>query len=209
MTKMAKKPKIERVYINGKTFAKASLADLVSMTAADIGKLTRDQSVRLEKRLYKEVKKRLDVIYKHGFRSIIAEYNFGDMYPQKPTEKPTIYATKHRVTALHDFLNNDKSSYTGLKKFYAKEEMRVFGKKGAGFKNEDQRTRFWRAYEEFMHQNPVYIDQSTRVQQFLGRESFWRHRDFSMADFNELLTKLQTADMGVDIRADAGIDFDI
>lgn len=206
---MAKKPKIERVYLNGKTFAKASLSDLISMTAEDIGKLTRDQSVRLEKRLYKETKKRLDTIYKHGFRSIIAEYNFGDAYPEKPSNKPSIYATKHRVTALHDFLSNDKSSYTGLKKFYAQEEIRVFGEKGAGFKNEDQRTRFWHAYEEFMHQNPIFYDQSTRVQQFLGRETFWRHRDFNSADFNSILTKMQNDEWGVDIRADAGIDLDI
>lgn len=198
-----------RVYINGKTFAKASVSELLSLTAEDIGKLTKAQSIRLEKRLYKVAQSRLDTIYKHGFRSIKAEYNFGDIRPSKPTDRATIYATKHRVTALKDFLEDDKSTYTGIRKFYAKEEMRIFGKKGVGFKNEDERVRFWRAYEEFMHQNPIFYDQSTRVQQFLGRETFWRHRDFDATDFNNILTKMQNDEWGVDIRADAGIDFDI
>lgn len=210
---MARKDKVSRQVqvfrVNGKTLSRASLSDLLSLTAADIGKLNVKQSVQLEKRLYKAAEARLKTIYAHGYRSILAEYNFGAEHPTKPVEHPTVYATKHRVTALHDFLKNEKSTYTGLRKYYQKEELRIFKKKGAGFKNEEERTRFWHAYEEFMHQNPSFLYESNRVQQFLGRETFWRSRDFNAADFNSLLVALQGEDTEVDIRADIGYEPDI
>ena len=200
---MAKKSN-DRVYIGGKTFAKASLSDLLDLSAEDIGKLTKSQSIRLEKRLYKEAERRLKTIYSHGYRSMIAEYNFGDIHPQKPTEKATIYATKHRVTALKDFLENKRSTYTGLRKYYKEEEARIFGKSGFSFNSEDERTRFWRAYDEFMHQNPAFYDQSTRVQQAIGRTTFWRQHDFTADDLSNVLRELMKTDNGVDIRADVG-----
>lgn len=199
-----------RIYINGKTISKASVSDLLSLTAEDIGRLTKKQSIQLEKRLYKVAKARLDTIYKNKYRSLKAETTFGDLYPQKPTAAATIYATKHRVTALKDFLETPTSTYTGLKKFYAKEELRIFGAKGAGFKNEEERRSFWSAYMEFMNQNPQYYDQSTRVQQFIGRETFWRKGDFSANDLNSILTNMMNDDRGgVDIRADVGYVPDI
>lgn len=197
------------VYINGKTIGKATISDLLSLTAEDIGKLTKKQSIQLEKRLYKIVKQRLGVIYKHGLTSIKAEHSFGGDYPTKPTNNASIYATKHRVTALKDFLESPQSSYTGLKKYYQKEENRIFGGKGAGFKNEDERIRFWKAYDEFMHQNPSFIFESTRVQQFIGRETFWRSRDFSAEDFNRILTSMQSESAEVDIRGDVGYNLSI
>lgn len=195
--------------INGKTLSKASLNDLLSLSAEDIGRLTKKQSIQLEKRLYKAAKSRLDTIYKHGMRSIKAEYSFGAEYPEKPSNSASIYATKHRVTALKDFLESDKSTYSGIKKFYQKEELRIFGERGAGFKSEDERIRFWRAYDEFMHQNPQFYDQSTRVQQFIGRETFWRRGEFTAMDLNNILTNMMGNNEGVDIRADVGFELDI
>ena len=54
------------VYINGKTIGRATISELLSLTAEDIGKLTKKQSIQLEKRLYRVAKQRLGVIYKHG-----------------------------------------------------------------------------------------------------------------------------------------------
>ena len=66
-----------RIYINGKTISKASVSDLLSLTAEDIGRLTKKQSIQLEKRLYKVAKARLDTIYKNKYRSLKAETTFG------------------------------------------------------------------------------------------------------------------------------------
>lgn len=199
----------DKVLINGKTFAKATLSDLLSMSAADIGKLTKAQSIRLEKRLYKEANRRLKTIYSHGYRSMIAEYNFGGEYPTKPSQSASIYATKHRVTALKDFLENKRSTYTGLRQYYKKEEGRIFGKTGSAFNSEDERVRFWRAYDEFMHQNPAFYDQSTRVQQAIGRMTFWRKHDFTAENLSDILGELLKTDNGVDIRADIGYSPDL
>lgn len=197
------------VYINGKTIGKATVSDLLSLTAEDIGRLNKRQSIQLEKRLYKVASQRLKTIYKHGMYSIKAERTFGADYPSKPANNATIYATKHRVTALKDFLESPQSTYTGIKKYYQKEEARIFGKRGAGFKSEDERIRFWKAYDEFMHQNPTFLFESTRVQQFIGRETFWRSRDFTAEDFNNILAALHGEDTEVDIRADIGYESDI
>ena len=200
----------KRVYINGKTIAKASLKDLLSLSATEIGKLSRDQSVRLEKRLYKVAKTRLDTIYRHNISSYAAEAYFGDVYPDKPSKTASVQATKHRVTILKEFLNAQTSTYTGIKKVFKAEENRIFGKKGDGFQDEDERKRFWNAYMEFMHQNPRFYDQSARVQQFLGRESFWRNREFTASDLSRIVHNLDNdITGGVDIRADAGYEPDI
>ena len=200
----------KRAYINGKTIAKASLKDLLSLSAAEIGKLTRDQSVRLEKRLYKVAKTRLDTVYKHNLSSYAAEAYFGDVYPDKPSKTATVQATKHRVTILKEFLNAETSTYAGIKRVFKAEEKRIFGKKGDGFQDEDERKRFWNAYMEFMHQNPRFYDQSARVQQFLGRESFWRNREFRASDLSKIVKKLDNESIeGVDIRADAGYESNI
>ena len=66
----------------------------------------------------------------------------------------------------------------------------------------EQFDTFWRAYEEFMHQNSIYFNQSLRIQQFLGQETFWKTRDFTQGDFNSLLVKLNTEETGPNWWAD-------
>lgn len=194
-----------KVYVNGKTIAKAKLKDLLSLKPSDIGKFSKSQSKALEKRLYAAAQRRLNTVYKQGLRSYAAEKYFGAERPSKPSGSSSIYALKHRVTVLKEFLNAKTSTAAGIKKVFKEEEIRIFGKNGLGFQSEEERQRFWNAYMEFMHQNPRFYDQSSRVQQFLGRESFWRNRTFTASDLNRIVTEMDVdITGGVDIRADVG-----
>lgn len=195
-----------RAYINGKTIAKASLKDLLSLSASDIGKLSKAQTRALEKRYYKATQRRLDTIYRQGLTSYAAEAYLGAERPELSKPTSTIYSVKHKVTILKEFLNSKSSTAQGIKKIYKEEEVRIFGKNKVGFQSEEERRRFWQAYMEFMHQNPRFYDQSARVQQFIGRESFWRERSFTAGDLNSILVSLQSDELGVDIRADAGYE---
>ena len=79
-----------------------------------------------------------------------------------------------------------------------REERRIFKSKVGFFEdenfNEDMRIRFWSAYQEFMNQNPRFLYDSDKVQQFLGRSSFWRTRDFTADDLDELLGRLERSE---------------
>ena len=196
-----------KVYINGKTIAKASLKDLLSLSASDIGKLTKAQTRALEKRYYKAAQKRLDTIYRQGLTSYAAEAYLGAERPELSKRGATIYAVKHKATILKEFLNSQSSTAKGIKKIYKDEETRIFGKNKVGFQSEEERRRFWQAYMEFMHQNPRFYDQSSRVQQFIGRESFWRDRSFNAEDLNRIVANMdRDLTGGVDIRADVGYE---
>ena len=194
-----------KAYINGKTISKAPLKDLLSLSPSDIGKLTKAQTIALEKRYMKAATGRMKTIKKQGLTSYAAEAYLGAEIPKPSTNKSTIYSVKHKVTILKEFLNAKTSTAKGIKAIYKSEETRIFGD-GKGFQSEDERKRFWQAYMEFMHQNPRYYDQSTRIQQFLGRETFWRKSSFTAGDLTKLLVEIQNDEMGVDIRADAGYE---
>ena len=193
-----------KAYINGKTIAKATLKDLLSLSASDIGKLSKAQTRALEKRYYKAAQQRLDTIYRQGLTSYAAEAYLGAERPELSKRGASVYAVKHKATILKEFLNAQSSTAKGIKKIYKDEETRIFGKNKVGFQSEEERRRFWQAYMEFMHQNPRFYDQSSRVQQFLGRESFWRERSFTANDLNSILVDMQNDELGVDIRADVG-----
>lgn len=199
-----------KAYINGKTIAKAPLKDLLSLSASDIGKLSKREARSLEKRYFKAAQSRLDTIYKNKMTSYAAEAYLGAERPTMSTPKSTIYSVKHKVTILKEFLNSKSSTAAGIKKIYKSEEARIFGADGMGFQTEDERKRFWQAYMEFMHQNPRFYDQSSRVQQFLGRETFWRKKSFSAEDLDRIVRNMDAnTTEGVDIRADVGYNSEI
>ena len=199
-----------RAYINGKTIAKAPLKDLLSLSALDIARLNKAQSRQLEKRYYKAAQGRLDTIYKKGLTSYAAERYLGDERPTLSTGASTIYSVKHKVTILKEFLNAKSSTSAGIRKIWSTETARISHLAGnkIEFDSEEERKRFWSAYQEFMHQNPRFADESERVQRFLGRATFWKEKSFTAQDLLNLVDALD-GKKGVDIRADAGIDLDI
>lgn len=190
--------------------SKMKLNDLVNLNPEDMAHLTKRQYITLESRLRKAAERRLEVIDRHGATSYAAEKYFGGELPKPPTSRSSRQAIQHIAVSLQEFLKAKSSSYSGIKKIWREEEKRIFGRRG-GFKTEEARTRFWSTYMEFQTQNPALMygqGASTRLQQFLGKETFWREKNFSADDINKLAEKMLNTG-GVDIRARAGREFDI
>ena len=197
--------------------SKMKLQDLLDLSYEDdLNKLTKKQFLTMEKRLHKVVSRRLEVIQKHGMSSEAFTRYVGLEIPKLSTQADSRQSIQHKVAMLSNFLNAKTSSYSSLKKVYQEQERRIFGEnwKKIGFKNEEQRTRFWTAYTEFKHQNPALmqgVDTSNKVLQYLGQLSFWRSREFNANDLDEIVTKMLGIG-GVDYRARTGRDipeFDI
>lgn len=205
------------------SYSKMKVSDLLE-ASEDLRHLTLDDARKMERRMFSLAKRRLDTIYKHNMYSDAAERYFQADYPEAADSDASRLKVIHKLVALREFLKAQTSTYTGIKKLWAEEEARMFYKplesrglkvtsamkKQLGFQNEEQRRRFWSAYSEFMHQNPRYYDQSTRVQQFIGVSTFWRTRDFNANDINELIGRLdRDITGGIDIRGDVGYTSDL
>jgi len=197
--------------INGRTIAKAKLSDLINLTPEDMAKLTKRESLTLERRLREATERRIKTLDKQGIRSFAFERYLGGSLPTKANSSDSRQSMQHKIAMYHTFLNAKTSSVAGVRKVWKEQEARIFGK-NPGFQSEDERKRFWSAYDEFMHQNPRFYYESTRVQQFLGEMSFWRKKSFTADDLMQLLRKMDDEKLtpgGVDFRADVGYNPEI
>lgn len=186
--------------------SKMKLSELVNLEADEVRSLNKKQRITLEKRLHKAAERRMKVIKEHGMESAAFKHYVGSEFPSiaKPTD--TAQSIHHKIAVFQNFLQSKTSSYSGIKKLWKEEEVRIFGKGIKGFSSDDERKRFWAAYMEFELQNPSIMypnGASTRLQQFLGRETFWRENGFTAEDLSRLANKmLNTGE--VDIRARTG-----
>ena len=177
--------------INGKSISRATLSDLVELTPEDIGKMSKRDTLTLERRLREAVVRRMKSIEKAGMHSFAYERYIGDELPEKATFSDSRQSIQHKVAVYHTFLEAKSSSVSGIRKVWKEQESRIFGRK-KGFTSEDQRKRFWSAYNEFIHQNPRFANRydSTRVQQYLGEMSFWSDHSYTSEDLTSLLDKM-------------------
>ena len=193
--------------INGKTIAKAKLSDLVELKPEIMAKLTKKETRQLEKRLREATERRMNTINKYGMRSMAFERYLGNQMPVEPEATASRQSLQHKVVQMKTFLGAKTSSVTGIRKLNKEVEQRIFKGKAKGFENEDQRIRFWKAYNEFLNQYPTYVFSSERVQQFLGQSQFWRYRDYTAEDLVNLMEKVSP---GFErMRVDAGLDIQI
>lgn len=176
--------------VGGKSIAKAKLVDLLNMDTEDINKLTKSESLSLERRLRRETQRRMSVFQKKGYTSKAFERYIGSSIPLVSAKTATRQKMQHNIAMYRTFLTAKTGSYSGMKQYHKEQELRIFGK-GKGFESEEQRKRFWAAYEEFMHQNPTHYDESDKVQKMLGSMSFWRNKDFSASDLDSLLDRVE------------------
>lgn len=189
--------------------SRMKLQDLLDLSYEDdLKNLTKKQFLALEKRLHKAATRRLEVIKKHGMSSEAFTRYVGLEMPKLSTQEDSRQSVQHKVAMLSNFLNAKTSSYSSLKKVYQEQERRIFGEnwKEIGFKNEEQRTRFWAAYSEFRHQNPALVlgaDTSNKVMQYIAQESFWRTSDFTAEDLDRIAKNILGIG-GVDYRARTG-----
>lgn len=195
-----------------KPISKTPIKTLIDADWEDLNKLTAKESRSLERRLRKVAEKRLETIEIHGLYSPAASAYLPSGLPAMSKASDSRQLSMHNIAQLKTFLGAQSSTLTGIRKITKDTEKRIFGtdKKGRPlqhFSSTEEEKRFWKAYDEFLHQNPVFGLQSERVQQFLGRESFWKYRDFTASDFDNLVSRLLNDDAKVDIRATAAFDF--
>lgn len=191
--------------------SKMKLADLVDLNNEEILSLNKKQRIAVERRLNKAAERRMKVIQSHGLESYAFNRYIGDSLPPVSSPADSTQSVHHKISVLQHFLTSKTSSYKGIKKVFKEEEIRIFGATQKGFKNDDERKRFWSAYMEFERQNPALMyanGASTRLQQFLGRETFWREDGFTAEDLSRLAQNM-TNTGEVDIRARAGREFNI
>lgn len=197
-----------------KPISKASVRELLSAEASDIAKFTKKESISYEKRLRAVAERRINTIQKHGKYSPAQQAYLPKGLPSLTSESESRQLSQHNIALIKEFLEAKTSTLTGIRKQSKEVAARIFGADSKGnprgsFTNRDEEERFWRAYEEFKHQNPVFALQSTRLQQFLGQETFWRTRDYTAQDFDTLLNRLMRNDATVDVRAAAALaDYD-
>lgn len=201
-----------------KPISKVSVKTLLSASTEDIGHMTTKESEMYAKRLQKVVKSRLKTIEKYGKISQAAERYLPDgEAPEMPEFSGDLrkYRNKlqHNIAMMKTFLEAKSSTLTGIRQFEKETAQRIFGANTRGeplykFSSTEEANRFWSAYHEFMHQYPVWENMrygSERVQQFLGRMTFWRSRSYTAEDFGVLISNLINNDRGrFDIRAEAG-----
>ena len=206
-----------------KPISKVSVKTLLTANTEDIAHMTTKESEIYAKRLQKVVKSRLKTIDKYGKISQAAERYLPDgEAPEMPEFSGDLrrYRNKlqHNIAMMKTFLEAKSSSLTGIRKFEKETAQRIFGTNARGeplykFSSTEEANRFWAAYNEFMHQNPVWDSMrygSERVQQFLGRMTFWRKRSYTSEDFSALLSYLlKGGNAKFDPRVEAGHEFDI
>lgn len=182
-----------------KSFYNVKVADILKMPTEEIAKLTKEESISLERRLRQITKSRLKTFEKKGYTSPVYERIFGDELPKVSKRTSTRQSIQHKIAMYRSFFEGKTSTFSGLKKILNEQEKRIFGNND-GFGDEESRKRFWRAYNEFMHQNPRFYDESDKVQKQLADMSFWRNRSFNADDLMTLLNKVEQK--GSDFRAD-------
>ena len=184
----------------------APLADLVNLNDDELARLDKKESQELTKRFRKAASRRLNSVKKTFYVSYAAEEYFGGQeLPDLPPKNASRQKLQHSAISLKEFLKAETSTLKGIKNVLKREEARIFGveqkdgtykkvNKDLGFKTENERKRFRSAYMEFVNQHPeemIGARDSTRLQQFLGRESWWRWREFTADDISALVNKMR------------------
>ena len=99
------------------------------------------------------------------------------------------------VARYRQFFGAKSSTKQGIIKVMTEQEERLSNLAGQEIKfaTDEERTRFWEAYDEFMHQHAEYDNKqgSDRVQQYLAQSGFWTKRGFTADDLIDLLNKVQ------------------
>lgn len=173
-----------------------SARKIASMKPEKFQKLTPEEQVSVLSRAEELLIKRLKTIERKGLKNMA--YAYEKYMPEIPEDynKLNKYQTSYVFARFQDAIKAKTSTWQGITKVIKTEEQRI----GLDFATEDERYAFWHTYEEFMHQNPKYYDQSARVQQMLASMTTWRKANvygegskwsFTSQDISELLNKVR------------------
>ena len=176
-------------------FEKMRADRLLSISAEELNKLTKEQLLSATKRAYELAHKRVRAIRKKHLYSPAFEVYFSGRMPTLPISADRVSKLRHEFAKLHQFLAAKTSTVKGIEELKINEARRIFGDESQVMSDE-QRRRFWTAYEEFMNQNPDYLwgQLYKEVMQSLGELNFWKRRDFNAQDLKDLLNKVGPSD---------------
>ena len=184
--------------INGKALSKTTDLELINLSAESLNKYNVKTLAAIERRLLKDFRRNYNSFKNSTFKPYALDAYFDGKIPKALGNKATRNSLLHRNVALQEYLRSESANLESTKSMIEREERRIFKSKVGFFEdenfNEDMRIRFWSAYQEFMNQNPRFLYDSDKVQQFLGRSSFWRTRDFTADDLDELLGRLERSE---------------
>jgi len=164
--------------------------DIANLSNADIAKvLTR--AVQLAEKRIGQIER--NDLFSPALDKYIGDTPVTDFLPSEGAKRGTL---QHRFAVVQTFLQAKTSTVQGIRKVAQERNERIFGVQSTkttetGFKDTEEERRYWHAYNEFMHQNSQFYAESTRVQQMLGKMTFWRNREFTARDLNRLLSRME------------------
>lgn len=150
-----------------------------NVTPEEIGKMKEGELEKLVTATRKQVERRIKRIEKSGLYSHAA-----DAYEKKIVDHDrlpdprvmTINQMRAEMSSHQSFLSAKTSTIKGIKDVNKQQDLRIFGSKTPGGKtpkytmNREERTKFWKFYNEFEHQHKRASFDSTRVQQLISEE---------------------------------------
>ena len=184
-------PKRKRPSIKNVDFSKTNASKLTRLTEEQYNALNQKELLGLTKRAYELAEKRVKAINKKGLESIALQRYFGGTLPSVPTTETSIQQLRRKFASMQRFLKAKTSTAQGITKYYDSQAKRIFGPDSDEKLDHDTAKRFWDAYNEFMHQNPIYLDDSDRVRQTIARMSFWYKRDYTAEDLGKILKRME------------------
>lgn len=184
-------PKRKRPSIKNVDFSKTSAAKITRFTEEQYNVLNQKEILGLTKRAYELAEKRVKAINKKGYESIALQRYFGGSLPSVPTSDTSIQQLRRKFASMQRFLKAKTSTAQGIKQYYESQAKRIFGPDSTETLDPETAKRFWNAFNEFMHQNPIYIEESDRVRQTIARMSFWYKSDFTAEDLSDILKEME------------------
>lgn len=198
----------------GKPISRLTVKEILQATPEQIAKLDVKQTETLAKKVKKISENRIKTLNKYKVFSHAKEAYMPDGSPPvMPINKGNAreYRNKlqHNIAVNIAFLEAKTSTLVGAKADKKAMEERIFGKTSKGpkhhFNSLDEERRFWAAYDEFKNQHKEYnVMGSTRLQQFLGRMTFWRKRSFTARDLDKLFINMSRGSEPIDARQFVG-----
>ena len=160
-----------------KKLPKLTKKKLVNLSPSEIGKLKAPELrelLRGARNLFSQQEKKFEMysktVYSHSYEKMKDYY---DDRGKKAASRMNINQMRGELYQLQDFFQSESSTVPGARKIQKEQDIRIFGQDSIGRPKKrmtvEQRTNFWKIYEEYKNLRPADVyEQSNVVQQQLG-----------------------------------------
>lgn len=157
--------------------ARLTKKNFINMSPSEIGKLKAPELrelLRGARNLFSQQEKKFEryskTVYSHSYEKMKDYY---EDHGQKAASRMNINQMRGELYQLQDFFQSESSTVPGARKIQKEQDIRIFGEDSRGRPKKrmtvEQRTNFWRIYEEYKNLRPADVyEQSSIVQQQLG-----------------------------------------